>query len=131
MIAALPSNAELKSTAVRTALVIEDDLAIRETIQMTFEMEGIDVVVAENGEAGLAALSQITNPGVIFHALLMPKMNGFQFMEHLREHPRNPAIPIVIISAFSDTDFPVPVVAKLTKPFSMADLLAFALKYCQ
>jgi CheY-like chemotaxis protein len=122
---------EPKSSSVRTALVIEDNQAIRESIQMALELEGIDVVVAENGKAGLAALNRINNPGIIFLDLMMPIMNGFQFMDHLRDHPRAPAIPIVVISAFPDTVFSVPVEAKLMKPLSLDDLLAYAFKYCK
>lgn len=114
-----------------TVLIVEDDAAIRDIFQMALEVEGLNVVTAENGVEGLEALSNIANPCLILLDLMMPKMNGWEFMERLRDNPRNPAVPIVVISAFNSSKFPVPVELSLAKPIPLKTLRETVFKYCR
>ena len=67
-----------------TVLIVEDDAAIRDIFQMALEVEGLNVVTAENGVEGLEALSNIANPCLILLDLMMPDMDGLQTTRHLR-----------------------------------------------
>jgi PAS domain S-box-containing protein len=81
-----------------TVMVVEDDAATRELIQRLLEQIGIQVVGAENGRAALERLAG-SQPGLILLDLMMPEMDGFQFVDHVRQHEAWRAIPIVVVTA--------------------------------
>lgn len=84
-------------------LVVEDDKPTRELIVRTAEKKDWKVVSAENGVEALAKLeSQI--PGLILLDLMMPEMDGFQFVEQLQQHSEWRDIPIIIMTAKDLTD---------------------------
>ncbi len=79
-------------------LVVEDDLATREVIRHLLEKAGIQVAEAENGRVALERLAE-GQPGLILLDLMMPEMDGFQFVDHVRQHEAWRAIPIVVVTA--------------------------------
>jgi PAS domain S-box-containing protein len=82
----------------RPVLVVEDDGPTREMIRRTLEREGWQVTVAENGREGLARLAEAP-PALILLDLIMPEMNGFEFVAELRQNEAWRAIPVVVITA--------------------------------
>jgi Response regulator containing CheY-like receiver, AAA-type ATPase, and DNA-binding domains len=62
-------------------LVIEDEPSIRQMVRRVLEKEGWVVREAENGKAGLRAVSE-SKPAVILLDLMMPVMNGFDFVRN-------------------------------------------------
>jgi signal transduction histidine kinase/CheY-like chemotaxis protein/ligand-binding sensor domain-containing protein len=91
------------SAAMLTVLVIEDDASTREMLQRTLEKEGWRVTEAANGRAGLAELAKQT-PALILLDLMMPEMDGFEFMETLRRSGEPPRVPVIVITAKDLTD---------------------------
>ena len=81
-------------------LLVEDDAVARELLRRTLERQGYTVDEAEDGRDGLARLSAHA-PAVIVLDLLMPGMDGFEFLEALRAEPRWADLPVVIVSALS------------------------------
>jgi signal transduction histidine kinase/CheY-like chemotaxis protein len=81
-----------------TVLVVEDDAATREMLRRLLEKEGWPVAEAENGRVGLERLREQT-PTLILLDLMMPEMNGFEFVEELHQDPRRRAIPVIVITA--------------------------------
>ncbi|MCC7449594.1 MAG: response regulator [Anaerolineae bacterium] len=81
-----------------SVLVIEDDETTREVLRNGLQMEGYLVAEASNGRAGLDAVSR-AQPQLILLDLMMPEMNGFEFIEHLRQDERWRSIPVVVITA--------------------------------
>ncbi|HEX9730059.1 MAG TPA: response regulator [Gemmatimonadales bacterium] len=79
-----------------TVLVIEDDAASRDTLRHALERAGWNVVEAENGRVGLQRLD--ADPQLVLLDLMMPEMDGFQFLEALRHHAAH-AVPVVVITA--------------------------------
>jgi len=79
-------------------LVVDDDVGFRELMRRVLEREGYTVTEADNGRAGLAELGA-QMPGVILLDLMMPEMDGFEFLDELRRHEAWRAIPIVVITA--------------------------------
>jgi CheY-like chemotaxis protein len=71
---------------------------MREMTRRVLEMGGWSVIEAENGQAGLDRLAAF-RPGVILLDLMMPKMNGFEFVDELRRHPEWKSIPVVVVTA--------------------------------
>ena len=81
-----------------SALVAEDDEVTRRVLRETLEKEGWDVAEAEDGRAALAAVAA-RRPDLILLDLLMPEMDGFEFLEELRKEEANRSIPIVVITS--------------------------------
>src|SRR2546428_350964 len=68
-------------------LVVDDDLAVRESMRSVLEGEGYAVTAAENGLEALQHLRNGLRPEVILLDLLMPVMDGWQFLRELRQDP--------------------------------------------
>jgi CheY-like chemotaxis protein len=81
-----------------SALVAEDDAVTRRVLRETLEREGWDVAEAGDGRAALDAAAS-RRPDLILLDLLMPEMDGFEFLEELRKEQANRSIPIVVITA--------------------------------
>jgi CheY-like chemotaxis protein len=83
----------------KVVLVIEDDFDIRDAMQEVLQDEGYSVFTADNGAAALDVLGRIPTPGLVLLDLMMPEMDGHQFLEILREDPRFRTVPVVVVSA--------------------------------
>ena len=117
----------------RCLLIIEDDDAIRETLRTVLELEGYSVLSAENGRQGLEVLMQNgrngRSPCLILLDLMMPVMNGWEFMAALKRSDGFASVPILVLTAVSERarikEYPV-----MKKPVDL-DLLMTAIKsYC-
>ena len=82
----------------KRVLVVEDDLATREIIRRIIERDHWILDEAENGIIGLQQVSQ-NPPDLILLDLMMPEMDGFEFIEHLRQNPDWKSIPTVVLTA--------------------------------
>jgi PAS domain S-box-containing protein len=82
----------------QTTLVVEDDPAMRDILRRVLEPGGWAVDEAENGQIGLARLEK-SLPGVILLDLMMPEMDGFEFIAELRRREEWRSIPVVVITA--------------------------------
>ena len=79
-------------------LVVDDDPDFRDLARRMLEREGYTVVEAENGRAALDRLRD-TVPGVVLLDLMMPEMDGFDFVAAVRADAAWRAVPIVVITA--------------------------------
>jgi GAF domain-containing protein/CheY-like chemotaxis protein len=82
----------------RPVLVVDDDAEVRRLLRRMLEPEGYTVVEAENGRLALERLSDVS-PSVVLLDLMMPEMDGFEFVAEFRRHEAWRAIPIVVITA--------------------------------
>ncbi len=80
------------------ALVVEDDEATNELFCRTLEKLGWEVNHADNGREGMERLVQQL-PDLVLLDLMMPEMDGFEFLERLRENPEWASISVIIITA--------------------------------
>ena len=87
-----------KPGSSHSVLVVEDDERTRETIRSTLEQDGWSVTLAEHGQRGLEQLVS-GMPAVILLDLMMPEMDGFEFMEQLREREQGRDVPVIVITA--------------------------------
>jgi signal transduction histidine kinase/CheY-like chemotaxis protein len=85
------------STAGR-ALLVDDDEVVRRSVREALEPIGWQITEAENGEVAVESLAA-TRPDVIILDLMMPKMDGFEFLAELRGRAEWQAIPVVVITA--------------------------------
>ncbi len=79
-------------------LVVDDDDEVRQLLRRMLEPEGYAVVEAENGRVALERLDDV-RPSVILLDLMMPEMDGFEFVAEFRRHEAWRAIPIVVVTA--------------------------------
>jgi CheY-like chemotaxis protein len=86
------------ASAPRPILVVEDVPNVLELIEVTLRFKGYLVVTARNGLEGLEKVEQ-ENPVLIISDILMPKMDGYAFIQKLRENPKTRSIPLVFLSA--------------------------------
>jgi len=80
------------------AMVVDDDKIIREGVTAILKKQGLSVCQVENGQVALEHLER-NKPALIFLDLMMPVMDGFKFLEHLRDDERWYSIPIVILTS--------------------------------
>ncbi|MFT5142912.1 MAG: PAS domain S-box-containing protein [Rhodothermales bacterium] len=80
------------------ALVVEDDESSRSMLRRTLEDLNWKVDEAENGAEGLEKLENV-KPDVILLDLMMPVMDGFEFVDEVRKRRELQSIPIIVISA--------------------------------
>jgi DNA-binding response OmpR family regulator len=108
-------------------LIIEDEAGIRMTLSLMLKVEGFDVIVAENGRAGIEA-ARAKTPDLILCDVSMPEMNGFEVLEELRRDPAFAAIPFVFLTAHTDSrnrrrGMDLGANDYVTKPFTRDELL--------
>jgi PAS domain S-box-containing protein len=91
-----------RPSAPAQVLIAEDDPATREMFCRMVEKEGWIVTEAENGRVALDRVTE-SQPDLILLDLMMPEMDGFQFIAELRRHSNYRGIPIVVITALDLT----------------------------
>jgi CheY-like chemotaxis protein len=82
----------------RLALVVDDEPEARDLLRRLLESHGWAVVEAANGRLAVEKLKE-RRPAVILLDLMMPEMNGFQFVEELRKNAEWRDIPVVVVTS--------------------------------
>jgi DNA-binding response OmpR family regulator len=108
-------------------LIADDDPVILKLLQVNLEMEGYEVVAAEDGEAALHK-ARATNPDLIILDIMMPKMDGMTARQALLEMPDLKNTPVIFLSARAQLadiqkGYEAGVTEYVTKPFDPLDLL--------
>jgi two-component system response regulator CpxR len=104
-------------------LIIEDDANIRDVLKLALNFEGYDVVTAKNGKEGLEILEKDAPPGLILLDLMMPVMNGWEFVEALKDRRIFSKVPIVVVSAYSERAKVIDCTDFVLKPLDLDTLL--------
>jgi DNA-binding response OmpR family regulator len=112
-------------TATKTILVVDDEARLVSLVEMYLAQSGFKVVAAANGREALA-VAERQEPDLIILDLMMPEMDGYEFMRIYRaEHDT----PIILLTARVDSDDKVAGLEAgaddyLTKPFRPRELMA-------
>ena len=111
---------------MRTALVIDDDANLRDTVALMLENDGFQAVLASDGSTGLERACAL-NPGLVLVDLRMPGMSGAEVCQQLRS--RGKQMPLIVLSAVSDEIDKVRLLEigaddYVVKPFSARELMA-------
>lgn len=114
----------------RDILIVEDDLDIREVVVDILRLEGLPTAVADNGAEALQYLKNHNKPCMVLLDMMMPVMNGRQFLDVFRSQPGNDDIPVVIISAVADRVDISGANDTIKKPLDLNRLLEVVSKYC-
>jgi chemosensory pili system protein ChpA (sensor histidine kinase/response regulator) len=117
-------------------LVIDDDDSIRALLRLLLEPHGYRVLLAPDGEVGLA-LAETHHPDVILLDVAMPRRNGMDVYLDLRHNPRIAEIPVLVLSAsLTERDIQTwrgltNVVDAIMKPFDVYELLDRLAQICK
>jgi len=82
----------------RQALLVDDDDLMRRAMRLVLEQDGWQVAEAENGRVALARLAE-TQPDIIMLDLMMPEMDGFEFLVEMRSQAEWRDIPVLVVTA--------------------------------
>ncbi len=93
----MPAETTPPTTAAKRILLVDDDYEIIESMRMLLESKGYTVLVARDGNQGLA-LAERENPDLLILDMMMPKRSGFLVLEKLRRSRPEP-MRIIMITA--------------------------------
>jgi CheY-like chemotaxis protein len=107
---------------LKSILIVDDDLDIRETLRDAFEHQGYAVAVAGNGKEALDLLACPPRPSAVILDLIMPVMSGQELYAAMQADPTLSRIPIVVST--SDASRAPSGVLIMRKPIDLVRLLA-------
>ncbi|WP_027269307.1 response regulator transcription factor [Leptolyngbya sp. PCC 6406] len=109
-------------------LLVDDEAGLREAVQAYLEDSGFAVEVASNAHEGWDQL-QVAMPDVLISDIMMPQVDGYQFLQQVRDDARFKSLPVVFLTARGMTSdriqgYSAGVDAYLPKPFDPEELVA-------
>ena len=84
--------------ALKRILICDDDPVILRLLQVNLELEGYDVLIAEDGE-GAIELANKERPDLVILDIMMPRLDGYQTCEQLKHDEATKDIPVIFLSA--------------------------------
>jgi CheY-like chemotaxis protein len=120
-----------KKMKCKNILVVEDDHDIREALEDILRLEGFEIRSASNGKEAIELLDKIESPCLILLDLMMPVMNGWEFIHFKDKDVRFAPIPVVVVSAVADRGHPIEAKELIKKPINLDVLLEVVNQYCR
>jgi CheY-like chemotaxis protein len=111
-------------------LIVEDDQDIRESLQELLKLEGYEVSTAINGQEAVKKLSSMKRPCLILLDLMMPVMNGWEFLAIRKNMDVIATIPVVVVSAVAEKNQASDVNEFVKKPVDLDSLVKVVSRYC-
>ncbi|MBV9498622.1 MAG: response regulator [Acidobacteriaceae bacterium] len=108
-------------------LIVDDEVAIRETLTELVGKDGRDILTASDGQEALERLIEVPRPCLILLDLMMPRMDGWEFLQRKSADPLIADIPTIVLSA---SGRPAGAKHQLAKPVDVERLLALVDQYC-
>lgn len=111
-------------------MIIDDESDVRDVLKLHLSENNYQIIEAENGQEGMDLLKSgdnLINVGVILCDIRMPKVNGVECIQYIRQEA--PGIPIVVVTGFPDTQLAVNLMNQgvkdyLVKPVDKEKLLS-------
>lgn len=112
-------------------LIVEDDHDIRECMVDVLQNEGFETLEARHGLEALECLKAEKEPTLVFLDLMMPKMSGWELLDHEKELAGHRVVTMSVFDATASLQDPTPldVDYALRKPVSIDDVLACAHRF--
>jgi DNA-binding response OmpR family regulator len=85
---------------MKNILLIDDDEIIQKVLQKVLQQYGYHVIVGIDGREGLAKLD-LMHFDVVISDIMMPYLNGFEFIEEVKKHPHGKDAFIIVISSIT------------------------------
>ena len=133
--AAVPTSLAAQTVAADTGpaeagngplvLVVEDDPRAANLMRLQLQSQGYRVEFARSAEEGLARAADL-RPAALVLDIILPGMDGWDMLAHLKDHPETSHIPVVIVSITDEAQrgFALGASQVLVKPVTQGDLLA-------
>ncbi len=83
--------------SAKTILIVEDDDVLLRTLYLVFHKTGFTIATATDGDTALKMVLRL-KPSLVLLDLLLPKMNGFDFLKNIKADPALKTIPIIVLS---------------------------------
>ena len=93
----------LKLMKNKKILIIEDDLTLRNALTEFLEADNFTVVVASDGEEGLALIGEI-KPDLVLLDIILPKKNGFDVLKEMKSDNEVSDIPVMLLTNLGSLD---------------------------
>jgi len=122
---------EQTSSISKYVLIVEDDFDIRNSLRQILELEGYKVLSAENGLEGLRLLQNLKSPCLVLLDMMMPVMDGFEFLRAKGADITVAPMPVVVVSANADPAKISDAKAYVKKPIDIDVLLRVVAEYCK
>lgn len=104
-------------------LIVDDEPDLRFMMRRILEGAGYSISEARHGASGLKSV-KVTRPDLVITDVMMPTMDGLEFIEHLRSDKETATIPILAVSA--NSELATAADAVLAKPFLPPELVGLA-----
>jgi CheY-like chemotaxis protein len=107
-------------------LIVEDEFAIAEVLEMALTDDGYRVMIAANGRQGLECLAQDPPPDLVISDFMMPVLDGARFLHAMRETEAHRNIPCIIMSSAPEASVRRQIegyAGFIRKPFRLADMV--------
>ena len=85
---------------MKNVLIVEDDKAIRRSLEFGLKSEEFAIRVAQDGEEGLVAIKE-QRPDLILLDVILPKVSGLDVLKEIKDNPDTADIPVIIFSNLS------------------------------
>ena len=108
-------------------LIVEDQVVIRDALVELLGEDGREIVTASDGQEAFDRLMETPRPCVILLDLMMPRMNGWEFLKRKSADPLIAEIPTIVLSGSTR---PAGASHQLTKPVDVERLMALINQYC-
>lgn len=120
------------TTPVADILLADNDQDLRDAMVVTLRKAGYSVEAVANGREALEWLDGAPSPPkLLLIDLMMPVMDGWQFLDEQQKTPRNASIPVVVLSANGSFAGRSETIPFLRKPVATKPLLAVVARYCE
>ena len=86
-----------------TLLIVEDDEVLLRALYITFHNSGYTIATAEDGDTALKMTLRL-KPDAVLLDLLLPKMNGFDYLKNMKANPAINSIPVIVLSNLGDQE---------------------------
>jgi CheY-like chemotaxis protein len=112
---------------METILIVEDEVRTRDLLMELLGKDGREIVTAGDGQEALEYLTSVPRPGVILLDLMMPRMDGWEFLRRKSADPSIAGIPTIVLSG---SELPSGARHQLSKPVDLDRLRALIDQYC-
>lgn len=93
----------MTKTTKKTILIVEDDEILLRALYLLFHAGEFTIASATDGDTALKMTERI-NPDIVLLDLLLPKMNGFDYLKNLKSNPKLGNIPVIVLSNLGDKE---------------------------
>ena len=109
-----------------TVLIVEDEFAIADLLEMVFTDEGYHVLLAANGRQGLECLAEGPRPDLVISDYMMPVLDGAGLIRAMRESETQRDIPCIVMSSMPEANVRERIAGYagfVRKPFQLAAMV--------